>query len=385
MRDVAVIGVGMQKWGELWEKSLRDIFTESALLAIDDAGVDHIDSMYVGCMTSGLFVGQEHLGSVLADYLGVAPIPALRVETACASGGAAFRQAYFDVASGAHDIVLAGGVEKMTDVDGGGATYALSTAADAEYEVYHGVTFPGLYAMLAVAHMHKYGTTRDQLSHVAVKNHRNGAKNPLAQYPFEVTLEQVKNSVMVADPLTILDCSPITDGAAAAILCPLDMAKKLSRKQPVKVLSSAHATDSIALHSRQDLSWLSAVEKAGQVAYKNAGLTPKDIGFVEVHDCFTIAEICVIEALGFFEKGKGGRGAESGETAIGGRIPVNPSGGLKSKGHPVGATGVAQIIETVKQLRGDCGERQVKGAKVGMTQNMGGTGGSCVVHILGSV
>jgi acetyl-CoA C-acetyltransferase len=385
MRDVAVIGVGMQKWGELWEKSLRDIFTESALLAIDDAGVDHIDSMYVGCMTSGLFVGQEHLGSVLADYLGVAPIPALRVETACASGGAAFRQAYFDVASGAHDIVLAGGVEKMTDVDGGGATYALSTAADAEYEVYHGVTFPGLYAMLAVAHMHKYGTTRDQLSHVAVKNHRNGARNPLAQYPFEVTLEQVKNSVMVADPLTILDCSPITDGAAAAILCPLDMAKKLSRKPPVKVLSSAHATDTIALHSRQDLAWLSAVEKAGQIAYKNAGLTPKDIGFVEVHDCFTIAEICVIEALGFFEKGKGGRGAESGETAIGGRIPVNPSGGLKSKGHPVGATGVAQIIETVKQLRGDCGERQVKGARVGMTQNMGGTGGSCVVHILGSV
>jgi acetyl-CoA C-acetyltransferase len=373
----------MQKWGELWEKSLRDIFTEAATLAIDDAGVDRIDSMYVGCMTSGLFVGQEHLGSLLADYLGVAPIPALRVETACASGGAAFRQAYFDVASGANDIVLAGGVEKMTDVDGGGATFALSTAADAEYEVYHGVTFPGLYAMMAVAHMNAYGTTREQLAHIAVKNHKAGAKNPRAQYPFEVTVEQVLNSIMIADPLTILDCSPITDGAAAAILCPLEMAKDLSDPEPINVLASAHATDSIALHSRKDLAWLSAVEKAGEVAYGAAGLAPKDIDFAEVHDCFTIAEVCVIEALGFFDKGKGGTGAESGETAIGGRIPVNPSGGLKSKGHPVGATGVAQIVETVEQLRGEAGERQVEGAKVGMTENMGGTGGSCVVHILG--
>ncbi|MFH1502140.1 MAG: thiolase domain-containing protein [Candidatus Eisenbacteria bacterium] len=385
MRDVAVIGVGMQKWGELWTKSLRDIFTESALLAIDDAGVDAIEAMYVGCMTSGLFVGQEHLGSLLADYLGVAPIPALRVETACASGGAAFRSAFFDVASGAHDIVLAGGVEKMTDIGGGGATYALSTAADAEYEVYQGVTFPGLYAMMAVAHMNAYGTTRDQLSHVSVKNHKNGAKNAHAQYPFEVTLEQVKNSVMVADPLTILDCSPITDGAAAAILCPLDMASKLSDKPPIKILSSAHATDSIALHSRKDPAWLGGVAKAGEMAYKYAGLTPSDIDFVEVHDCFSIAEICVIEALGFFEKGKGGTGAESGETHIGGRIPVNPSGGLKSKGHPVGATGIAQVVEATKQLRGNCGDRQCPESKIGMTQNMGGTGGSCVVHILGSV
>jgi len=382
MRDVAVIGVGMQKWGELWEKSLRDIFTEAATLAIDDAGVERIDSMYVGCMSSGLFVGQEHLGSLLADYLGVAPIPALRVESACASGGAAFRQAFFDVASGANDIVLAGGVEKMTDVDGGGATFALSTAADAEYEVYHGVTFPGLYAMMAVAHMNAYGTTREQLAHVSVKNHKAGAKNPRAQYPFEITVDQVLNSIMIADPLTILDCSPITDGAAAAILCPLEMAEELSDAEPVKILASAHATDSIALHSRNDLAWLSAVEKAGQVAYKMAGLTPKDIDFAEVHDCFTIAEICVIEALGFFDKGKGGTGAESGETANGGRIPVNPSGGLKSKGHPVGATGIAQIVETVEQLRGEAGKRQVEGARIGMTENMGGTGGSCVVHIL---
>jgi len=384
MRDVAVIGVGMTKWGELWEKSLRDIFVESALEAVKDAGVDRIDSMYVGCMTSGLFVGQEHLGSLLADYLGMGPIPALRVETACASGGAAFRQAVFEVGSGASDIVLAGGVEKMTDVGGDGATFALSTAADAEYEVYSGVTFPGLYAMMAVAHMNAYGTTREQLAAVSVKNHANGAKNPHAQYPFELTVDRVLNSVMIADPLTILDCSPITDGAAAAIVCPLEMAKDLTKNKPIKVLASSHATDTIALHSRKDLAWLGAVAKAGELAYEQAGLSPSDMDLVEVHDCFTIAEVCTIEALGFFERGKGGASAESGETAIGGRIPVNPSGGLKSKGHPVGATGVAQIVEVTKQLRGEGDKRQIKGAKIGMTQNMGGTGGSCVVHILGA-
>jgi acetyl-CoA C-acetyltransferase len=383
MRDVAVIGVGMTKWGELWEKSLRDIFVESALEAVKDAGVDKIEAMYVGCMTSGLFVGQEHIGSLLADYLGMGPIPALRVETACASGGAAFRSAVFDVASGAHDVVLAGGVEKMTDVGGDGATFALSTAADAEYEVYNGVTFPGLYAMMAVAHMDAYGTTREQLAAVSVKNHANGSKNPHAQYPFELTVDRVLNSVMIADPLTILDCSPITDGAAAAIVCPLDKVKDYTKNQPVKVLATAHATDTIALHSRKDLSWLSAVAKSGEQAYKQAGLEPKDIDLVEVHDCFTIAEVCAIEALGFFERGKGGPSAESGETAIGGRIPVNASGGLKSKGHPVGATGIAQIVEVTKQLRGEADQRQVKGARIGMTQNMGGTGGSSVVHIFG--
>ncbi len=384
MRDVAVIGVGMTKWGELWEKSLRDIFVESALEAVKDAGVDRIDSMYVGCMTSGLFVGQEHLGSLLADYLGMGPIPSLRVETACASGAAAFKQAVIEVGSGVSDIVLAGGVEKMTDIGGDGATFALSTAADAEYEVYSGVTFPGLYAMMAVAHMDAYGTTREQLAAVSVKNHANGAKNPHAQYPFELTVERVLNSVMISDPLTILDCSPITDGAAAVIVCPLDMAKGLTKNKPIKVLASTHATDTIALHSREDIAWLGAVAKAGELAYKQAGLSPSDMDLVEVHDCFTIAEVCTIEALGFFERGKGGASAESGESAIGGRIPVNASGGLKSKGHPVGATGIAQIVEVTKQLRGEADKRQVKGAKIGMTQNMGGTGGSCVVHIFGA-
>jgi acetyl-CoA C-acetyltransferase len=372
----------MMKWGELWEKSIRDVFVEAALGAVEDAGVDHIDSMYVGCMSSGLFVGQEHLGALMADYLGVAPIPATRVESACASGGCAMRQGFMEVASGMSEIVLVGGVEKMCDVDGGGATYALATAADQEYEVYNGVTFPGLYAMMARAHMHRYGTTRDQLAEVSVKNHANGLKNPHAQFHLKVTRDKVKNAVMVADPLTILDCSPITDGAAAVILCPVETARKLSGKPLVKVSGMGHATDRIAIHQRKDLTRLEAAEKAAEEAYKMAGAGPADLDLVEVHDCFTIAELMAIEALGLAERGKSGPMTEAGETAIGGKIPVNPSGGLKSKGHPVGATGVAQVCELATQLRGEAGERQVENARRGLAQNMGGTCASSVVTIL---
>ncbi len=380
MRDVAVIGTGMTKWGELWEKSLRTIFVETALLAMNDAGVDRIDSMYVGSMSSGLFVGQEHIASMLADYLGQTPVPATRVETACASGGLALRLGLMEVGSGMSDMVLVGGIEKMTDVNGYEATYALGTAADQEYEGYHGITFPGLYALIARAHMEKYGTTREQLAMVAVKNHRNGAKNPLAQFPFEVTVEDVLNSVMISDPLRILDCSPITDGAAAVIICPAEMAKEMG-KPVVKIIGSGHATDKIALSSRKDVTWLEATYQAGKKAYEMAGKGPDDIDVLEVHDCFTIAEICVMEALGIVEKGQAGRAVEEGLTSLEGKIPINASGGLKSKGHPVGATGVAQIVEIVKQLRGEAGDRQVKDASIGMTQNMGGSGGSTVVHI----
>ncbi len=381
MRDVAVIGVGMQKWGELWEKTIRDIFVESALMAMDDAGVDHIESMYVGSMSPGIFSAQEHLESVIADYLGQLPISATRVESACASGGLAFRLGWMDVASGLHDVVLAGGVEKMTDVSGGEATHALATAADMKWEGLSGVTFPGLYAMMAVAHMHKYGTKREHLAAVAVKNHDNGLLNPRAQFRMKITIEDVINSVKVADPLNILDCSPITDGAAAVILVPADQVKKY-HKPGVKVIASGHATDTIALHSRADLTTIRAATDAAAQAFKMAGKQPQDIDLAEVHDCFTIAEIVVSEALGFFEPGQGGPAAMAGETARGGRIPINCSGGLKSKGHPVGATGVAQIIELVEQLRGTAGERQIKNARVGLAQNMGGSGGSSLVHIL---
>ncbi len=381
MRDVAVIGVGITKWGEIWKQSLRDIFVESALLALDDAGVEHIDSMYVGSMSPGLFVGQEHIAALLSDYLGQKNIPAARVESACASGGLAVRMGWMEVASGLSDVVLVSGVEKMTDVSGDQATFALGTAADQEYEGYHGLTFPALYALIARAHMEKYGTTREQLAMVAVKNHSNGSKNPNAQFPFKITVEQVINSVKVSDPLNILDCSPITDGAAAAILVPAEMARKMG-KPVIKIIGSGHATDSMALAQRKDITWLEATCLAGRRAFAMAGKTPEDIDILEVHDCFTIAEICVTEALGFVPKGQGGKAVEAGETALEGRIPVNTSGGLKSKGHPVGATGVAQVLEVVEQLRGEAGERQVKDPRVGMTQNMGGSGASTVCHIL---
>ena len=383
MRDVAIIGVGMTAWGELWEKSLRRIWAEAAVAALDDAGIDRVDFITIGCMSPGLFVGQEHLASLLADELGMAGVPAARVETACASGGLALRTAFAEIASGLSDVVLVTGVEKMTDVDTAETTYALGTAADQEWEAFHGVTFPGLYAMLARLHMAAYGTTPEQLAGVAVKNHTNALLNPHAQYHLEVTVEDVLASTMVADPLHILDCSPITDGAAAVVLASMDVAREVARGRPiVRITGSGLATDTIALANREDLTSLSAVRKAAERAYAMAGRTPREIQIAEVHDCFTIAEILTTEALGFFEPGGGGPAAERGETARDGSLPVNTSGGLKGKGHPVGATGVAQAVEIVTQLRGEAGERQVEGVRIGLTQTMGGSGGSAVVHIM---
>lgn len=383
MRDVCVVGVGMSQWGEVWRKSLRQLFVDAALEAIHNSGVDHLDSLYVGCMSSGLFVGQEHIGALMADYLGMPGVAALRVESACAAGGMAFRQAFIEVASGVSDVVLAGGVEKMTDCSGNDATYALATAADQEYEVFHGATFPGLYAMMAHAHMDRYGTTREMLSAVAVKNHKNGAKNPSAQYPFEVKPEQVAKSVMIADPLRILDCSPITDGAAAVIVTSEDVAKRLG-KPYIKVIGSGAATDYIQLAQRVDLTKINAATLAAKRALKMAGKTIRDAQFTEVHDCFTIAEIIILESIGLYEPGQAGPATLAGETALEGRFPVNTSGGLKSKGHPVGATGVAQVVEVYKQLTGQAENgRQIPGSpKIGMTQNMGGSGASSVVHIM---
>ncbi|NUM33346.1 MAG: thiolase domain-containing protein [Candidatus Brocadiae bacterium] len=382
MREVAVIGIGMTKWGECWQKSLRDLFVEASLRAMDDAGLSQIESLYVGCMSGGLFNGQEHVGPLMADYLGAGPIPAVRVESACASGGVAFRQAYMEVASGMSDIVLAGGVEKMTDVDGSEATYALGTAADQEYESFHGITFPGLYALIAKVYMKKYGITNQDLASVAVKNHAHGVKNPNAQFQRAITVEEVLQSSMVADPLHLLDCSPITDGAAAVILCPMEKAKSLSKKKPVKILGSGHATDSIALHDRKQLEVFASATIAAKKAFSQAKIGIESVNLVEVHDCFSIAEICALESMGFFAPGQAGKAASQGLTALGGKLPVNVSGGLKSKGHPVGATGIAQIIELVEQLRGEAGQRQVANARIGLAQNMGGTAASSVVHIL---
>jgi acetyl-CoA C-acetyltransferase len=378
MRAVAIVGAGMTPFGELWQSSLRDLFVEAALGALRDAGADRLDAIYVGNMSGGQFVGQEHLGPLMADHLGMAGVPSTRVESACASGGAALRAAFFEVASGASDLVLAAGVEKMND--GADVTGVLATAADQESEVYHGVTFPGLYALIARAHMEAHGTTLEQLAAVSVKNHRHGALNPRAQFRGAVTMEQVMTSSLVADPLRLLHCSPVSDGAAAVLLCPLDRAREFTDR-PIRIRGSGMATSAMALADRKDPAYLDAVNLAGTRAYEMAGLGPQHIHVAEVHDCFAIAELCVLEALCFTERGRAGEATIAGETALGGRIPVNTSGGLKSKGHPVGATGVAQVIEIVEQLRGDAGDRQVRGAAVGLTQNMGGSGASAVVHI----
>ncbi len=388
MREVAVIGIGMTKFGELWDKSFRDLVAEAGVKAIMDAGIEgkDIDAMYIGGMSSGGFVEQEHVAPLAIEVAGLEDfhIPATRVEGACASGGLAMRQGYIAVASGIHDIVLVGGAEKMTDVVGTEATNVLASAADREWEAFFGMTFPGLYALMARYHMHKYGTTQEQLAGVAVKNHYNGSMNPNAQFNRKISIEDVLASPMVADPLHLLDCSPITDGAAAAILAPLDIAKKYTDKI-VKILASTQASDTISLHNRKRFDALPAAIHAARQAYKMAGVEPKDIDVAEVHDCFTIAEIMAIEDLGFFEKGEGGKATEEGLTAIDGQIPINTSGGLKAKGHPVGATGIAQINEIVMQLRGEAGKRQVKDAEVGLTHNVGGSGGTAVVHILGVI
>lgn len=382
MREAAIAGIGMTDFGELWDASLRQMFTEAAVAAIEDAGVDHIDSMYVGSMTPGLFVHQEHIGALLADYLGMAGIPAGRVESACASGGLALRMAVLEVLSGASEIVLAGGVEKMTD--GVDATDALATAADQEYEAFEGITFPGLYALMARAHMEKYGTTREQMADVAVKNHANGMLNPRAHFRRPIERADVLTSNLVAEPLRLLDCSPITDGAAAAIVTTTERARELG-VPVIRVRASAMATASLALHDRQDLTTIPSVGRAVGRAFEETGLGPDDLDVLEVHDCFTIAELVVMEEIGLVEPGKSGEAVSSGLTALDGKLPVNTSGGLKSKGHPVGASGIAQIFEIVEQLRGDAGDRQVGGARIGMAQNMGGSGASCVAHILEAI
>ena len=382
MRDVAIVGVSQTKFGELWEKSFRDLVVEAGIDAIRDANMngEDIDAMYIGNMTGGLFVGQEHIGSLIAEHSGLTPIPATRVEAACASGGLALRQAIMAVASGYYDRVMAAGVEKMTDVVD--ATPAIATASDQEWEAQQGATFPSLYAMIAKRHMYEYGTTREQLAQFSVVNHKNAKNNPNAQFPFEISVDKVINSTMVADPLTLLDCSPVSDGAAAVVMVPAEDAKKYT-DTPIYVRASAQASGTIALHNRKDLTTIDSTKVASRKAYEMAGVTTKDIDLAEVHDCFSINGLLAVEDLGFAEKGKGGIAIEEGQTEIDGDFPINPSGGLKARGHPLGATGIAQAAEVVWQLRGDAGKRQVDGAEIGMTHNIGGTGGTAAVHIFG--
>ncbi|MCK5459078.1 MAG: thiolase domain-containing protein, partial [Thermoplasmatales archaeon] len=292
MRDVAVIGIGLTKFGELWDKSFRQLTAEAGSKAILDAGIEgkEIDALYVGTMSAGRFVGQEHVGALVADTSGFAfgHIPAIRVESACASGGVAVRQGYLSIASGMNDIVVVGGIEKMNDVGGTAATGTLVTAADQEWEAFFGATFPGIYAMLATRHMHEYGTTKEQLAQVAVKNHANGALNPYAQFRREIPIETVMKATTVAYPLGLLDCSPVSDGAASIILCAAEKAKEYTDR-PIKIIGSGQASDTLALHARRDICTLDATVHAAKMAYKQANVTQKDIDLAEVHDCFTIA------------------------------------------------------------------------------------------------
>ena len=385
MREVAIVGIGCTKFGEMWDKSFRDLFIEAGLMALEDAGMSgaHVEALYGGNMSSGIFIEQEHVGALIADYSGLisSSVPSTRVEAACASGGLALRSGVIAVASEYHDIVISAGIEKMTDVGPEKAMDALAAAADREWEAAVGATFPGLYAMMARAHMNEFGTTREQLAQVAVKNHYPGSMNPKAQFRNRITIDAVINSPLVADPLRLFDCSPITDGAAAVILVPAERAREFT-DTPIYVKAAAQASDTISLHDRRSLTSIDATRIAADRAFNTARLQRSNIDVAEVHDCFTIAEIMAIEDLAFFEKGRGGPATLEGETAIGGKIPINTSGGLKACGHPVGATGIKQAVEITEQLRGDAGKRQVDGAEVGLTHNVGGTGGTVVVHIL---
>ncbi|MBI2152319.1 MAG: thiolase domain-containing protein [Candidatus Rokubacteria bacterium] len=383
MRGVAVIGVGVTKFGK-HERTCAELFAEAAADAIQDAGVSPraIQAIYYGNVVGGEGEHQLHMGPQAASVLGLPTIPTTRFETACATSHAAFRHAVMEVAAGVSDVLLVGGAERVLNLPTDAATEYFTYASDATFEQPAGMTFPGVFALIARAHMAKYGTTEEQMAHVAVKNHRHGALNPKAQFQKEITLEQVMKSAKIADPLKLYDCCPFTDGAAAVVVVSEEVARK-SRK-PVWVRASAAASDSMFLHDKKDLSRVLATERAAQAAYRQAGCGPEDVDVVELHDCFTIAEIVATEGLGFFEPGTGGIAAEKGWTSLGGKLPVNPSGGLKAKGHPIGATGAAQIAEIVTQLRREAGPRQVDGAKVGLVHTLGGNTATVLVSLLAS-
>ena len=385
MRQVAIVGAAMTKFGELWDSSLRDIGLESGMRALMDAGLEteDVESLYLGNMSAGRFIQQEHIGALIADHAGLADrgIPATRVEAGGATGGLALRQAYLAIASGAHDVVMVGGAEKMTDVSDGDAEETMSFAADQEWEVFFGATLASLYALMARRHMHEHGTTPEQLAQVAVKNHEHGSANPKAQFRNKLRVEQVLGSPRVAEPLGVLDCSPITDGGAALVLTTPEHARELG-KVPVVISGSAVASDNLALHDRWSLTSQRATRIAGAKALAQAGRVITDIDVLEVNDGFTIAEILALEDLGLVEPGKGGPLAVEGVTALGGERPVNTSGGLKARGNPPGATGIAQVVELYDQLTGRAEDRQVPDARTGLAHNVGGTGATVTVHVL---
>jgi acetyl-CoA C-acetyltransferase len=380
---VSIVSAGLSKFGKNEGLYARELFADAVKEALDRCPrlepKSDIKAMFVGHMGEA-YEHQGHMGAAAADWAGLLNIPATRTEAACASSGAALRSGIYAVLSGLADVVLVGGVEKMTHRTTAEVTEYLAMASDYPFEQWHGITFPGLYALMAKAHMHRYGTTETQLAAVAVKNHHHGAFNPKAHMQKEITVETVLASRVVASPLKLYDCSLITDGASCIILTKPELAARFT-DQPVHIIGSGQASDTIGLYERQSLTSLLAARLAAKTAYDMAEAKPEDIDVAELHDCFTIAEIIAYEDLDFCPAGKGGALAESGETRLGGRLPVNTSGGLKAKGHPVGATGTAQAYEIYLQLTGQAERRQVKDAKVGLTHNVGGSGATAAVHI----
>lgn len=376
MRSVAVAGIGKTPFGALTAENIRSLAVTASRKALSGAGIEpgQVEAFYLGNFAGPSFVGQNHLAPYIAAETGITGVPCTRFEAACASSGAAFFHAWSAVASGIYDTVLVTGVEKMTSQTTPRVAEILAGAGDTAGEMRAGATFPALFAMIATRHMYEFGTTREHLAAVAVKNHANGALNPDAHLRKRITIEQALAGKPVSTPLTVYDCSLVSDGAAAVVLT--------SKPGAVRVAGIAQTSDHVALDRKATITTFPAVRAAGEKACRMAGVTPQDIDFAEIHDCFTIAEIIALEDLGFVPKGQGGPFTAAGHTALNGRLPVNTSGGLKSKGHPVGATGVAQICDLVLQMRGQAGERQVERHRRGLAQNLGGSGATCVVTIL---
>jgi acetyl-CoA acetyltransferase len=382
--QVRVAGVGMTPFGKSPERTAREMFGDAADEAFEDAGVDpdDVEEVFYGNFMGEFAEQQGHQGPLAASAAGVRA-PATRIESACASSGVAVRMGVEKIRSGAADVILVGGAERMTNLSTADGTAALAAAADALYEINAGVTFPGAYSLMANRYFEEYGGDREDLAHVAVKNHDHAVDNELAQFQMEITVEKVLDAVQVCSPFGLFDCSPMSDGGSAAVLVSEAFAEEQGLDASVAITGTGQASDSLALHDRESITGTPAAHEAAQMAYDDAGVTPDDVDVAEVHDCFTIAEVLAIESLGFFEEGEGITAAREGKTAIDGELPVNLSGGLKAKGHPVGATGGAQISEMTKLLRGDhVNSDAVSDATVGLTHNAGGTVASCVVNVL---
>ena len=384
MEKVCLIGAGSTKYGKL-EDSIIDIALQASVDAIESAGIEpkEIQAGYISNVF-GIADKQVHLGPVIMSNLGIPEVPSLSIESACGSGSVSFREAYANVAAGFYDAVLATGVEKVTHTGTEWTTTYFSYCSDFFYEGGAGASFPGLFASMARAYLAEYKATEEDLAMVAVKNHDNGLLNPKAHLRKKITVDDVMKSAVVASPLKLYDCCPFSDGASAVIICNEKFAKEHT-KNYVEVIGSGRGGSPAALQGRDHITTIPSTRIAAQAAYKMAGVTPKDIDFAEVHDCFTIAELVDTEDLGFFEQGKAVQAVREGRTKLNGDISINPSGGLKSKGHPIGATGIGQVAEVFDQLTGKAGERTVKDAKIGLTHNFGATGASCAVHIFKSV